>query len=100
MGGLIVVITLTAKTNRKVTDRCIDYIIFSKFPNKEYVHLDADFYTTYRTAEGIRVEMRGVYNLGDQHITAEELRNMKFLCAVYDDDFTLEDVRIESIEEE
>ena len=51
----MVKLLLTAKTNKKVTEGCIDYLIFSRKPNYEYVHVDAEDIYTYRTGEGIRV---------------------------------------------
>ena len=101
----MVKLLLTAKTNKKVTEGCIDYLIFSRKPNYEYVHVDAEDIYTYRTSEGIRVEMIGLETIDGTPVTADELRKMNFVgVEIYDDypdaELTLDDVRIESIEKE
>ena len=98
-------IVLTAKTNKKVTEGCIDYLIFSREPNYKYVHVDAEDIYTHRQDDGIRVEMLGLETVDGTPVTADELRKLNFVgVEIYDDypdeELTLSDVKIESIEEE
>ena len=94
-----------AKTNKEMEEPCVDYLIFSRNPNMEYVHVDSEELCTYITTEGIRCVMLGTELLDGTPITADELRKLNFVgVAVYDDypdaEFEVSEAKITSIEEE
>ena len=94
-----------AKTNKEIEEPCVDYLIFSRVPNMDYVQVDSEEMSTYVTEEGIRCVMLGTELLDGTPITADELRKLNFVgVSVYDDypdpEFEVSEAKITSIEEE